>query len=98
MLLCSTIYADDNPVYIYGNLGIGAYSRDMGNPEITTPNMLGDIELGIGVEYSNNVDLKFGIEHWSSLQGFPNIFNSPDEDGRGFNAIWIKVEKKLYIK
>ena len=97
LLLCSSsIIAED--VFLYGSLGIGAYSKGLGRPEIETPNALGAIQLGIGKEFANNVDLRFGIEHWSSLQGFPNVFNSEDEDGHGFNAIWLKVEKKFYIK
>ena len=32
------------------------------------------------------------------LQGFPNVFDSPDEDGHGFNAIWLRVEKRFYLR
>ena len=84
--------------FLYGGLGIGAYDRGAGNPEIDTPNALGAVNLGLGYKFANDVDLKFGFEHWSSLQGFPAVFDSKDEDGRGFNAIWLKVEKRIYLK
>ena len=84
--------------FLYGGLGIGAYDRGAGNPEIDTPNALGAVNLGLGYQFANDVDLKFGFEHWSSLQGFPAVFDSKDEDGRGFNAIWLKVEKRFYLK
>ena len=95
LLFCAPVLAGD--VFLYGALGVGAYSEGLGRPEITTPQWLGDIEVGVGVEYDNDVSLTFGVEHWSSLQGFPNVFNSPDEDGHGFNAIWLKVEKRFYL-
>lgn len=96
LFVCGQTFAAD--IYVYGTLGLGAYAKGLGRPEITTPNMLGAVEGGVGAAFDNDVSLTLGIEHWSSLQGFPAVFNSKDEDGRGFNAIWLKVEKRIYLK
>ena len=92
-LLISPVSADQ---FIFGTIGAGYYSRSMGDPEIRTPNGLGSIELGFGHQFDNNVEVTISAEHWSSLQGFPNVFSSPDEDGEGFNAVWIKASKRIY--
>ena len=84
--------------FIYGGLGLGAYFTGMGRPEITTPNMLGDITFGVGMEFEDDVDVRFGYEHWSSLEGFPDVFSvSEGEKGYGFNGVWLKVEKRFYL-
>jgi len=82
--------------FLGGELGVGAYARDLGDPEITTPNGLGNISFEMGYMWRNDVSLRFHAEHWSSLQGFPDVFNSPEEDGQGFNAVWLKVGKRFW--
>jgi len=97
LLLLISTSVNSSDTFLYGNLGIGAYAKGLGRPEITTPQTLGAINLGMGYEFENDVDVRLGFEHWSSLQGFPNVFDSPDEDGHGFNALWLKVEKRFYL-
>ena len=95
-MLCATAYGAEG-AFFAGELGVGSYNRGYGEPEITTPNALGNVGFKLGYTFDNDVDLFFHVEHWSSLQGFPAVFDSPDEDGRGFNAIWLKVEKRYYF-
>ena len=98
LLLLISTSVNSSDTFLYGGLGIGVYNKDWGSPEITTPQTLGAVNLGMGYEFEDDLDVRLGFEHWSSLQGFPNVFNSPDEDGHGFNAIWLKVEKRFYLK
>lgn len=97
LLSTSVVAVEPHGKFISGTLGFGRYQSDWGDPEITTPNMLGNVSAKIGYTFDNNVDLYAEVEHWSSMQGFPHVFNSPDEDGNGFNAIWLKVEKRFYF-
>ena len=82
--------------FLYRQLGAGVYDRDSASPDITTPNPLGYIGAGIGYDFNKSLTMRGGYEHFSSLQGFPEVWNSPDEDGYGFNGFVIKIEKRFY--
>ena len=86
-----------NGAYLFGGVGIGRYSQDMGAPEITTPNPIGQVTAGLGYSFPHNFDGRLQFEHWSSLEGFPRFWDSPNEHGDGFNALWLKLEKRLYF-
>lgn len=60
--------------------GIGAHVPGWSAPDYTTPNPLGIVELR-----REAGPWVFTLSHTSSLQGFPAVFDSPDEDGYGIN-------------
>lgn len=98
-LMFSAPSAHGGEPFVVGQLGIGAYSTQLGRPEIDTVNPLGLVAVGGGYEFSNGVAVMGIFEHWSSLETYPgslNVFNSPHEEGRGFNAFWLKAEKRWY--
>lgn len=65
--------------------GIGAHDPAIDGPEYTTPNALGIIEA----RYHSG-PLVFAFTHTSSLQGFPAVFDSPDEQGYGANVLSVR--------
>ena len=96
LLLLVSMNVNSADTFLFGGMGVGLYNKSMGDPEITTPQTLGNVNFGVGWEFEDDVDLRFELEHWSSMKGFPDVFHSEGEDGNGFNAIWFKVEKRFY--
>lgn len=84
-------------VFVYGHLGVGVHDPAFDGPEVTTSNPLGAAGFGVGMDLSETVEIKAGYEHFSSLRGFPDVFDSPGEDGYGFNGLVIKIEARRYI-
>lgn len=73
--------------------GIGAHDVSIDGPEYTTPNMLGNVELRYTTHPMKAWPYMSGIasvSHTSSLRGFPDVWNSPGEDGYGANVLWLK--------
>lgn len=94
-LFSGSVHAGD--VFVYGHLGVGVHDTAFDGPEVTTTNPLGIAGFGVGMDLSETVEVKAGYEHFSSLRGFPDAFNSPGEDGYGFNGLVIKIEARRYI-
>lgn len=66
-------------------LGLGVHAERLSAPDYTTPNPLGIAEL----RYTDG-PLEYSLEHSSSLQGFPKVFSSPDENGYGINRATVR--------
>ena len=66
-------------------VGIGAHPRGLDGPEYTTLNPLGIIaaryQLG---------RFAFTFDHYSSMEGFPRVFDSPHEYGYGANVAGVR--------
>lgn len=82
--VCATSYAHDKDGFEF-EIGAGLHSESLDGPEYTTKNPLGIV----AVKY--NIDSwVVGLEHASSLQGFPDVFNSKDEHGYGANTLSVR--------
>lgn len=65
--------------------GIEAHAAGLSAPDYTTPNPLGVVALR-----HTAGPWVVELSHTSSLQGFPRVFDSPDEDGYGINALSLR--------
>ena len=97
-MLTTKVCSEDKGMFFAGELGIGGYFTGLGRPEITTPNAIGSVAAKWGYGFEDNFDAYLEVEHWSSVQEFPNVFSNDREHGYGFNAIWLKVEKRFYTE
>lgn len=66
--------------------GIGAHAKGLSAPDYVTPNPIGLIEA----RYTRG-RYEWSLSHRSSLQGFPAVFDSPDEGGYGVNMVEFRV-------
>ena len=69
----------------YTEIGLGVHDPAIDGPEYTTTNPLGIV--AVGWESSK---WKIQLEHTSSLEGFPRVFDSPSEDGYGSNVLSVR--------
>ena len=65
----------------HAEVGIGVHAKSWDAPDYTTPNPLGMVELSY--KYGR---ARWVLSHTSSLQGFPAVWDSPDEYGYGANV------------
>ncbi len=81
------VHAECVPDGMVFEVGIGAHNPAIDGPEYITQN-----PLGIAAVRYYHGPFVYALEHTSSLEGFPKVFDSPNEHGYGANVLSVRYQ------